>query len=183
MDRRQRKTRNLIFSAFSAMLENKSYSSITVQDIINRADVGRSTFYAHFETKDELLKEMCNDIFNHVFSDEIVSEEKHDFSHNTSFLDKLAHILYHLQEKQEHVRGLFKGECGDIFIRSLKEHLYRVFDSRIINSDAVPHDYLLDLSVGSFAETVRWWFERHENYSPEEIILFYSNGINTFARK
>ena len=80
MDRRQRKTRNAIFQAFTRLLEKKTYSALTVQEIIDEADISRSTFYAHFETKDELLKAMCTDIFGHVFSHEIMSEEHHDFS-------------------------------------------------------------------------------------------------------
>lgn len=67
MDRRQRKTRAAIFAAFTHLLENKSYSSLTIQDIIDEADIGRTTFYAHFETKDELLKAICSDILDHVF--------------------------------------------------------------------------------------------------------------------
>lgn len=180
MDRRQRKTRAAIFSAFTRLLEKKSYSSITVQDIINEADVGRTTFYAHFETKDELLKAICSDIFEHVFSDEIMSEDKHDFSEHGSFRDRLTHILYHLQEKQQSIRGILSGECGEVFMRYFKEYLNKIFDGQLDDNNSIPREYRLNHTVSSFAETVRWWLKGHSDYAPEQISEFYFKSVNVF---
>ncbi len=67
MDRRVKKSRAAIYQAFISLLHQKSYESITVQEIIDLADVGRSTFYAHFDTKEALLEEVCQDLFQHTF--------------------------------------------------------------------------------------------------------------------
>ena len=72
---------------------------------------------------------------------------------------------------------MFSGECGEIFLRYLKEYLYRVFDEHISVSGDVPHDYALDFAVSSFAETVRWWLKGHNEYKPEEISDFYFESL------
>ena len=67
MDRRQRKTREAIFKAFTELLSQKNFDQITVGEIIESADIGRATFYSNFETKDYLLKEFCKELFCHIF--------------------------------------------------------------------------------------------------------------------
>ena len=55
------KTREAVFSAFTKLLKDEPYSKSTVQEIIDTADIGRTTFYAHFETKDDLLSSLCTE--------------------------------------------------------------------------------------------------------------------------
>ena len=79
MDRRQRKTREAIFSAFTELLSKKDFNQKTVGEIINAADIGRATFYSHFETKDFLLKDFCEELFCHLFDTE--NDKGHEHKH------------------------------------------------------------------------------------------------------
>ncbi len=61
-DRRIRRTCKSLHEALISLLLEKNYDEITVQEILDRTDVGRSTFYAHFEGKDELLVSGIHDL-------------------------------------------------------------------------------------------------------------------------
>jgi AcrR family transcriptional regulator len=177
MDRRQRKTREAIFRAFTGLLKEESYGKITVQRIIDRADIGRTTFYAHFETKDALLESFCADIFGHVFSEGLGREETHDFSRSRDLRARLTHVLYHLQEHMEYLPGILSGESRDVFMGFFKEHLRELFSGVAAPGAAsVPQDYVLNRLVCDFAETVQWW-SRNSRYSPEEISGFFFSAV------
>lgn len=181
MDRRQKKTRRAIFAAFRALLETKTFGNITVQEIIDRADVGRSTFYAHFETKDALLREMCTDIFTHIFSDSLTMEKTHDFSSEGEGLEKkIIHILYHLRDSKKDVTGILSCESGELFMRYFREYLRQLFEKymeEMKGNRNVPDEYFLNHLVGSFAETIRWWIGQGMRQSPEEIGRYYMEVI------
>lgn len=66
MDRRTEKTRQAIIDAFVKLTNKSGYEKISVKDIIQEANVGRSTFYDHFETKDELARAICYALFEHI---------------------------------------------------------------------------------------------------------------------
>jgi AcrR family transcriptional regulator len=59
-DARVRKTRNKIDEAFLKLLFHRSYQNLRVSDVIRKAAIGRATFYAHFSSKDDLLKAQVN---------------------------------------------------------------------------------------------------------------------------
>lgn len=175
MDRRQRKTREAIFKAFSSLIKKHRYENITVQDIIDEADIGRSTFYAHFETKDMLLKEMCGDIFEHIFDNEICV-----FSDNKDLESRLAHILWHLQEIKGDICGILASQSGDILIRFLKENLNKLFEIYLqdFNTD-IPKDFILNHLVGGFCETIKWWVAQGMVQEPKIVAKYFISVIET----
>ena len=175
MDRRQQKTRAAIFRAFNRLLEEKHFNNITVQEILDEANIGRSTFYSHFETKDELLKAMCTDIFDHIFSHELCSETSHDFSLSDHGLqEKITHLLYHLKDNKGNVLGILSGESGELFMRYFKEYLNTMFEQypECLTRD-VPRDFALNHLVGSLAEAVKWWIGEGMKMPPEEVAENY----------
>ena len=175
MDRRQRKTREAIFRAFSTLLAKKHYSRISVQDIIDEADVGRTTFYAHFQTKDDLLNQMCEDIFSHVFSAACRQEEAHDFSRRPATLaNELTHLLYHLRDPRQNIAALLSGESADIFLQYFQAHLAKAFDGmKELFPAAVPKEYAETFYVTSFAQLVSLWVRKGFPEAPETIVQYY----------
>lgn len=174
MDRRRKKTRKAVFEAFTGLLEKKSYSNISVQEIIDAADIGRSTFYAHFETKDELLRALCTEIFEHVFSDDLRRENTHDFStQKKDVVAEVTHILYHLNDSRTYIKSILSCESGEVFMKFFREYLVQLFSGELEkHSSDVPREYMLNHLVCDFSETVRWWMN-HEQYSAEDISRFF----------
>jgi len=133
--------------------------------------VGRTTFYAHFETKDALLEELCHEIFGHVFEEHLQSEPTHDFSHDDSLEARVAHVLYHLGASIDVLSGLLAEGNGNVFVRIFKGYLAELFaDAPAVAG--VPRDYALNHLECDFVEAVRWWL-KNRSYDPEEICAFF----------
>ncbi|MDE6727309.1 MAG: TetR/AcrR family transcriptional regulator [Oscillospiraceae bacterium] len=176
MDKRQQKTRKAIFAAFTKLLDSKRYSAITVQEIIDEANIGRSTFYAHFETKDELLKAFCSEIFQHIFSDDPIS----DVTETDSGLKiKIRHLLSHLYDSRQEIKSILTCESGELFMVHFKEYLCVLFEKYLyeIKSQA-PKEFILKYLSGSFSETVKWWLSEKNKYKPNEIAEYFISFIS-----
>ena len=173
MDRRQRKTRAAIFGAFTELLARESYSRITISEIIEAADVGRTTFYAHFETKDDLLRALWKEIFDHVLSRELTGEATHDFSREGSLGAAVTHVLYHLRDNRRYLQGLLSEGSEGTSVQYFKEYMAVLLEKYVREPpEGVPEDYVLNHLVCDFVETVRWWM-RHPEYTPEEVCSFF----------
>ena len=131
MDRRQKKTREAIFIAFTGLLSKKHYNQITVGEIIERADVGRATFYAHFETKDFLLKALCEELFCHIFDASEAGGEKHRHIFDCDAPASVSlHLFEHLQKNDNNILELLACENNELFLRYFKDNLKKLMEIR-----------------------------------------------------
>ncbi len=176
MDRRQKKTRDAIFTAFATLLSKKNYHQISVQDIIDEADIGRTTFYAHFETKDYLLKAMCEELFGHIVGTAMHGHYSYSCGCETDSV--FLHLLRHLQENDLNILGLLSSENNELFMRYFKSNLKRLImtqyaEKGLLQNAALPQDYLVDHMSSAFVETVNWWLSHGMKESPETITEYY----------
>ena len=179
MDRRQRKSREAIFNAFTKLLSVKNFNQITVSEIIDCADVGRATFYSHFETKDFLLKEFSEELFCHIFDTE--SGEGHDHKHIfdcDSSDSAITHLLRHLQNNDNNILALLSSQNNELFLRYFRINLEKLVDGHLYlfkseRMEKLPELFWKNHIVSTLAETIRWWIERGMQESPEIITQYF----------
>lgn len=184
MDRRQKKTRTAIFSAFTALLNSCNYNAITVQDIIDAANIGRSTFYAHFETKDALLEALCKELFDHIIGTAMDKQDTHSLYYCSNASNSMTcHILQHLQENDNNILTLLSCESSDFFLRYFKSGMAELVRTQMLSDPKarnrdVPQEFLVNHISGSFVEMVQWWLETGRKQSPQELDAYFHNVID-----
>lgn len=183
MDRRQRKTRDSIIKAFIFLLSKKNYNDITVRDIIQHADVGRATFYAHFETKDYLLKSLCTELFSHIFSSE---HEDSSLAFNIFQCDNhgsiFSHLFEHIQKNDNNIRKLLSCKNNELFLEYFRIGVKSLIQKRIHDFEnkkptIIPDDFWVEHISNTFIETLKWWFENDMKESPELITEYFLQTI------
>lgn len=183
MDRRQRKTREAIFGAFTALLSHKRFHQITVGEIIAQADVGRATFYAHFETKDHLLKEFCRELFCHLFDAE--QDDRRGHRHIFDCEDAapvFLHLVRHLQNNDNNILTLLSSQNNELFLSYFRAELQALVERHLPlfvtqkNKD-LPRPFLCNHITATFAETVHWWIVHGMKESPELITEYFFKAV------
>jgi AcrR family transcriptional regulator len=116
-DRRIDRTRQAILDAFRDELLQRGYERITVRGIVKRANVGRSTFYEHFENRDDVLRQSLSVVFTPL-ADTIGSEFR---------LDTLKAVLEHFWRGRRLTRAMAAGAAR----RTMVEYLGFLFEERL----------------------------------------------------
>jgi AcrR family transcriptional regulator len=163
-DRRSQRTRHLLGEALVALIREKGYNTITVSDIIERANVGRSTFYAHYRDKDALFVGELDRVIE-ILSHRIPNQEE------SPFFPSLG-LFRHVGEEYELYKALLWGSGIDLLIKHLQKSLSNRIEQGLQKSERefdIPHPVLASFIAGSFLTLLKWWLENKMIYPPEEM--------------
>jgi AcrR family transcriptional regulator len=174
-DRRVRRTRRILNEALIALIVEKGYSRITVQDILDRADVGRSTFYAHLRDREALLVACFDNV-----RDEL-RREIDAMTPDASPPDPArpaAAIFAHAQRRRPVYRALCGKQGGAIVLGHLhglvrgllQEHLQPHLAAA--GSD-MPVEVVAEFYASATIGLLSWWVDRDFPYEPSHLTQMY----------
>lgn len=172
VDRRIIRTRQLLLNSLIQLILEKGYEQTTVQDIIDRANVGRSTFYSHFQDKEDLLLsgfENLREIFDGF--------QKHSAPETAGWELSLA-LFQHAEENRQAFKALFGKQAGAVVLdriqKALTVHLRENF--QVIypkEGQAVPLDVFVRYFVSAFLGLMTWWLDTDAPDSAAEMNEYF----------
>ena len=170
IDRRIRRTRKLLQDALLELILEKGYAAVTVQDVIDRANVGRSTFYAHFQDKESLfLSEF--EALQMQFEHHLTRMPMTDASPwGLSLM-----MFQHAQSQRQLYKALAGKEAGSVVLEYLRkflsavlfDHLKPQFSKR--KTPQIPPEILAHYLVSTFIALLTWWLDHDLPYSAERM--------------
>jgi AcrR family transcriptional regulator len=172
-DRRIQRTQNLLREALVSLIHEKNHDSIAVKEILDRANVGRSTFYTHFRDKDELLVSGIHDMLGTVQSARLPSSAKR---YEQMIRFSLPIFEYHREHRS---RG--EARIGARGRAILHEHLQKVLaeliaddvrkdlQSRGKTAAQIPPGLLVQYVASTFILVLNWWVESRSPLPPQAV--------------
>src|SRR5215213_468447 len=168
-DARVRRTRDALGDALVALVHEKPFETITVQDVLDRAKVGRSTFYSHYSDKDDLLMSDAEEFFESVAMLLSVRGDKSDR------VFPVQEFFAHIIEAQQFVNALVaSGKFQDnmelargVFARGIERRLSELPRGREMPANERPA--IAFAHAGALLALLTWWIDRGMRQSPAEM--------------
>jgi AcrR family transcriptional regulator len=170
MDRRIQKTRQGLRDALQALLHDKPLDKIDIQEITDRANTARVTFYRHYRTKEELLLDMIEQIYK-VMEDQvsIISiEQIFDFRLSPPSLP----LFEFLAKDRAFYKKLFTGTVSGLVQQRLRHYIVYQITTRFSQSPRHANlplflisNYVASATIGN----LMWWLADDLPYTPEHI--------------
>ena len=148
--------RKEILDAAERLFYEKGYEATSVQDILDEANIGRSTYYDHFQSRDDLLKAMCDDLFAHI------SAAAKD--HGDDLRGLFVHILGHLGDEKESTLAVLLSPSRSLLLNHLKEEISPVLAG--MGREGLEAEVVTYAFIG----TVDWWIDHRDSCTPEQAV-------------
>ena len=171
-DRRSKRTRQLVNSAMLELLSEKDYEAITVQDILERAGIGRTTFYSHYYDKEDVHASMLEQMLEGMHQQLSL---KQDGQGIVPSLD----LFQHIQQQPKHFRAIAGGQSGERLWEGMQTMLRKIIEQALVAASENASSPSIPLSVtaiylsGAFLNLLKWWLKSGMPYSPEEMDQFF----------
>lgn len=183
-DRRVRRTRRALQDALISMILEKGYDAVTIEDVTQRADLGRTTFYLHFKDKEELLLQaidtICDDfIEKHQSLMALVDRPQNAVQRLRLNLDEriLYHIFAHARDNADLYKVMLRGEGGSMasqrFENIIKEETIKRLGEIKKLQIKVPLEVFAVYFAGTLMGLVTWWLEEDMPFSIEKMVDYF----------
>lgn len=175
IDRRVQRTRALLEQALIDLTSERRYADITIQDIVERANVGRTTFYLHFTSKDDLFMS-CHDA--------IISEFQSGPFHRRPLSREellapetppgMVAAYQHLQGAWTRLSPIFQGKDGSLILRRIRDSSAQEIEENLRAAfagveSAIPLDLLANYLAAAQLALVQWWLEQPYSHPPKDL--------------
>jgi AcrR family transcriptional regulator len=168
-DARVRRTRLQLGTALLNLIIEKPINDVTVQDILDRSGVGRSTFYLHYRDKDDLLLSQLETFL------ETISNSLSDRKDNSHRVIPVAELFAHIGNQNKLYRVLSDSGHLKDFFELAEGYFARGIERRLTESGRLTKIPQRELAArasalsGSLLSLLRWWLDRGEKESPQEM--------------
>lgn len=171
LNRQALRSRRMLQDALLALLREKPYQKISVTEIARRADLARPTFYAHFETKDDLLMSYVDDVFEQFFRELHKGPRQRSASDETAAMQLNIRLFEVWRENAEALRLIRAADMDNLILARLKAYHRRAYDDIIALNMAqltpTLADYFIDFIAGTTFMLLKRWMDEKMRHSPE----------------
>lgn len=163
-DRRVRRTQDALRHAMMELILEKGFEATSVSDIADRADVGRSTFYAHYADKEDLLQGSLEGLGQHL-RERMVAAAEEARSEAHPALTFCLPMLEHAGENRDIFAAMAGRRSGALFLELTHDLWADLVRSGWEQSDEVA----VQAIAGGFSATLQWWLGTRPELEPAEI--------------
>lgn len=179
IDRRVQRTRELLQKALIELINERGYAAITIQDIVDRANVGRTTFYVYYTGKDDLFMSCHEAILRQFPSGPLYP---HPLSReellSTEAPAGMTLAYQHLEDMWARLYPVFQGKDGPLILRRIRDSSAQGIEANLRSAfveaeSTIPFDVLANYLVGAQIALMHWWLEKRQPRPPENLAQIF----------